>query len=153
MTRLSLSAAEYNPLSLDAYNIHWGHAVSADMVRWTELPIALAPDVGNECGGEWSGSATPQALVNGSRRLPVLSYSVQCNNYFGQAEPADLGDPLLVNWTKPSYNPTATRPRFVPGGGFRDPSEAWLGSDGVWRQVAACSGGVSGASFRTRTLL
>ena len=136
---------QHNPISSEAYNMHWGHAVSADMVHWLELPLALAPDEGNECGGEWSGSATPGALVGGGvtasskRAVPVLSVSVQCNSFFLQAEPADPTDPLLVNWTKPSYNPSARKPPHT--GGFRDPSEAWLGTDGVWRQVAACSGG------------
>ena len=85
---------QYNPLSTNAYNMHWGHAVSPDMVHWTELPIALYPDVGNECGGEWSGSATPHAVVNHTDKMPVLSYSVQCNNYFGQAIPSEHERPL-----------------------------------------------------------
>lgn len=32
----------------------WGHAVSDDLVSWTELPVALAPDADD--GGIWSGS-------------------------------------------------------------------------------------------------
>ena len=135
---------QWNPVSSDAYNMHWGHAVSPDLVRWTELPFALAPDKG-ACGGEWSGSATPNAVIGPPVRgrstsvvTPVLSYSVQCNNYFGQATPANLSDPLLLQWNKTF--PTATKPHFVPGG-FRDPSEAWRGTDGVWRQLAACTGG------------
>ena len=45
--------------------MHWGHAVSHDLLAWTQLPIALSPDPGS-CGGEWSGSATvgaPQGVV------------------------------------------------------------------------------------------
>ncbi len=33
---------------------HWGHAVSADLVHWTEQPVALSPDETD--GGIWSGS-------------------------------------------------------------------------------------------------
>ena len=135
---------QWNPISTDAYNMHWGHAVSSDLVRWTELPFALAPDHG-ACGGEWSGSATPDASIGSTAagkqsalHMPILSYSVQCNSYFGQASPANLSDPLLLQWIK--RHPTASKPRFVPGG-FRDPSQAWLGADGVWRQLAACTGG------------
>ncbi len=32
---------------------HWGHAVSKDLVHWTQLPLALSPD---EYGNMWSGS-------------------------------------------------------------------------------------------------
>src|ERR1700733_4473703 len=33
----------------------WGHAVSPDLVHWTQLPIALHPD--DHDGWIWSGSA------------------------------------------------------------------------------------------------
>ena len=100
------------------------------MLRWTHLPVALYPDV-SSCGGEWSGSATVDAPGG-----VTLSYSVQCNSYFGQAVPQDPTDPLLVNWTANNvvgHKAPAT-------GGFRDPSSAWKGPDGVWRQLLACGG-------------
>ena len=38
--------------------MHWGHAVSEDLVSWEELPIALYPDMPYENGGGcFSGSA------------------------------------------------------------------------------------------------
>ncbi len=37
----------------------WGHAVSTDLVHWTQLPTALSPH--KKWGGCWSGSAVVDA--------------------------------------------------------------------------------------------
>jgi beta-fructofuranosidase len=37
---------QYNPNGPFHGTIHWGHAVSADLVTWRDLPIALAPTPG-----------------------------------------------------------------------------------------------------------
>ncbi len=46
---------QHNPYGWDWGNMHWGHATSPDLVRWTERPIALYPRE----YGDWafSGSA------------------------------------------------------------------------------------------------
>ena len=37
---------QYNPYSPVHSHIHWGHAVSPDLVHWTDLPVALTPSPG-----------------------------------------------------------------------------------------------------------
>lgn len=46
---------QYVPDSITwAPNVHWGHAISLDMVSWVEQPFVIAPDEDDD--GIWSGS-------------------------------------------------------------------------------------------------
>lgn len=49
---------QHNPYSVHWDKMHWGHAVSCDLIHWTELDIALYPDeIYEDKGGCFSGSA------------------------------------------------------------------------------------------------
>ncbi|NMA82599.1 MAG: glycoside hydrolase family 32 protein [Epulopiscium sp.] len=51
---------QHNPKHCNWDSMHWGHAISKDMMHWKDLPIALAPDLpydNDPDGGCFSGSA------------------------------------------------------------------------------------------------
>jgi beta-fructofuranosidase len=100
----------------------WGHVVSADLVHWAHLPVALYPNNTYDVHGVFSGSVT---MVNGA---PVAAYT--CVGPQGQlqclAYPSDASDPLLVGWVKDAANPViAQQPPGTSGGNFRDDTTAW----------------------------
>jgi fructan beta-fructosidase len=69
---------QHNPYGWDWGNMHWGHAVSKDLVHWRELPIALYPRE----FGDWafSGSAVvdradTSGFSGGRGELLVAAYT------------------------------------------------------------------------------
>jgi beta-fructofuranosidase len=72
--------------------VHWGHAVSEDLMRWKDLPIALYPDQENDC---FSG----QTLVEDDRVIATY-HGTQAGNAIATAS-----DDLLVDWQKHPDNP------------------------------------------------
>jgi len=91
---------QYNPGGPFHNAIHWGHAVSDDLVHWEDRPVALAPDPdGPDRDGCWSGctvidtDGTPTLLYTGGRgrdQLPCL---------------ATADDPGLDSWERHAGNP------------------------------------------------
>lgn len=70
---------QHNPYERDSENKHWGHAVSPDLVHWTELPTALHPD---KIGSMYSGSAIidyDNTSGFGSKKNPpmVVAYTAE----------------------------------------------------------------------------
>jgi beta-fructofuranosidase len=117
---------QYNPNSALHETIHWGHAVSTDLVRWTDLPIALAPTAGGpDAEGCWSGCA-----VN-DHGIPTLIYT----GIRPQAQCLATSRDGLITWDKFSANPVLKSPPQdlnVVGApwDFRDP---WVWQeDGLW---------------------
>lgn len=48
---------QYHPYSDQWGPMHWGHAISDDLMTWKELPVALAPDQEYDSFGCFSGTA------------------------------------------------------------------------------------------------
>lgn len=101
------------------------------MIHWLHLPLAIVADQWFDISGVWTGSAT--ILPDG--RIMMLytgstQESVQVQNL---AYPANLSDPLLVDWIKYPGNPVILPPPGIDFRDFRDPTTAWLTSEGKWR--------------------
>ena len=56
---------QYNPAGPYHGAVHWGHAVSEDLVRWEDRPVAMSPDPsGPDRDGCWSGCAVAVERVD-----------------------------------------------------------------------------------------
>ena len=107
---------QYNPSGAFHGTIHWGHALSRDLVHWEHLSIALAPTPdGFDKDGCWSGCA-----IN-NNGVPTVFYTgvhpqVQCM--------ATSSDENLVTWQK-HLQPVISAPppdiQAHAGGHIRDP--------------------------------
>ncbi|XP_034673696.1 acid beta-fructofuranosidase [Vitis riparia] len=122
---------QYNPDAAVWGNIVWGHAVSKDLIEWLHLPLAMVADQWYDTNGVWTGSAT---LLSDGQVIMLYTgatnESVQVQNL---AYPADLSDPLLVDWVKYPGNPVLVPPPGIDDKDFRDPTTAWYWPDGKWR--------------------
>ncbi|CAM6125699.1 unnamed protein product [Calypogeia fissa] len=126
---------QYNPYGVNLTDIHWGHAVSTDLVHWVHLEVAFSPDKWYDEDGVWSGSATiledgtPAIIYTGAHNM---SNDI-CDQTQNLALPVDPSDPLLRNWKKVDANPIVYSPVGIKPNDFRDPTTAWLEKDGHWR--------------------
>jgi beta-fructofuranosidase len=136
---------QYNPHGAFHGTIHWGHAVSADLVHWEHLPIGLHPTPGGpDQDGCWSGCA-------------VDDDGVATLIYTGVRGPDQLAcvarstDDRLIAWEKYVGNPViAAPPPDLDLVAYRDHS-VWR-EDGVWYQVIGAGiRGVGGTALLYRS--
>ncbi|XP_061369026.1 beta-fructofuranosidase, soluble isoenzyme I-like [Gastrolobium bilobum] len=136
---------QYNPDSAVWGNITWGHAVSRDLIHWLYLPIALVPSSWYDINGVWSGSAT--LLPDGKIVMLYTGYTDQHVQVQNLAYPANLSDPLLLDWVKYTDNPVLVPPPGIGSKDFRDPTTAWIGPDEKWRVTVGSKVNKTGLSL------
>ena len=116
---------QYNPYGSLWANMHWGHAVSKDLITWEYLPIALTPD---SLGDIFSGSSVidknntagfgENALIAiytsaGKTQTQSIAYSLDNGRTF-----TTYGDnPVLSDLSYPD---------------FRDPKVFWHNESNQW---------------------
>lgn len=114
--------------------MHWGHAVSDDLIHWKELPIALYPDQTYEnSGGCFSGSAVEK---DGELYLLYTSVSQEHGQTQSIARSKDG-----IQFEKYKGNPVITRFPEEGSEDFRDPKVTWM-YDAYYMVVATGKDGI-----------
>ncbi|HYE05286.1 MAG TPA: glycoside hydrolase family 32 protein [Planctomycetota bacterium] len=109
----------------------WGHAVSPDLVHWTQLEHALRPD---DLGTMWSGSAVVDRRDTSGLRIGATPPLVAMYTAVRPDAPASATQCLAAStdggatWTKHAGNPVI--PCIEPGN--RDPKVIWHEPTGRW---------------------
>jgi beta-fructofuranosidase len=135
---------QHNPLAAVWGPMHWGHAVSRDLVHWEDLPIALSPTPdGPDRDGCWSGvvinhQGTPTIIYSGNRdgvQLPCMATSAD----------------NLRTWVKHPANPLlAGYPPGLQVAAFRDHC-LWQDGGGWYQLIGAGLSDQGGAALLYRS--
>ena len=128
---------QYHPYNSHWGPMHWGHAVSKDLLHWEYLPAALAPDADFDRDGCFSGSA---AILPDGRQLLIYTGVVREMQADGsmrdvQTQCLAVGDG--IDYEKYAGNPVLTQDDLPENGSkfdFRDP-KIWKKPDGSYSCV------------------
>lgn len=133
---------QYHPESSVWGPMHWGHAVSQDLVHWEHLPIALAPD---EHGAIFSGSVvvdkydTSGFFAGKSGLVAIFTHhdTIPGTDLIRQRQSLAYSLDRGRTWTKYANNPVLME-EALPD--FRDPKVFWYAPQQSWVMViAACN--------------
>ncbi|MBF9251952.1 glycoside hydrolase family 32 protein [Pontibacter sp. 172403-2] len=139
---------QHNPDSTVWGPMHWGHAVSNDMVHWKHLPIALYPD---SLGMIFSGSAVVDISNTsglGTKVNPamvaIFTYHNAEQERVGKNDFQTQGIAFSLDngrsWTKYKNNPVLKNPGIRD---FRDPKVSWYEAGQKWIMTLAVKDHIS----------
>lgn len=129
---------QYNPFDIVWGPMHWGHAVSKDMVHWQSLPVALEPDpIGTIFSGtivvDWHDTT---GFFDGKSGL-VAIFTHHHKDYECQSIAYSLDKGRT--WIKYSGNPVLSGDGSKGYKDFRDPKIFWFEKRKKW--IAFLGGG------------
>lgn len=132
---------QYHPYRCVWGPMHWGHAVSKDLLHWTYLPAAMAPDQEYDAGGCFSGSAIE--LPDGRQLLMYTGVKKENEEEPEDEETNNIQTQCIavgngLNYEKYENNPVLDVSDLPEGKSkydFRDP-KIWREADGSYRCVA-----------------
>ncbi len=128
---------QYNPQGTEWGHMSWGHAVSADMLHWKNLPVAIPEEPGKFM--IYSGSAVvdwhnSSGLCKGADSQDpsclIAIYTAAGNN--SQKQNLAFSNDRGRTWTNYSGNPVAD----LRQPDFRDPKVFWYAPEKKWVMVA-----------------
>ncbi len=152
---------QLNPHAAVWGDMHWGHAISTEMVHWRHQPVAMAPTPGGaDSEGCFSGSAVvyngvPTFIYTGVQNAPPDEVTLRDgNDKLRECQMlATAEDDGLLRWKKLAKPVIPTPPPGMKVTGFRDPCP-WR--EGEWWYCGVGSGerGVGGfvLLYRSRDL-
>lgn len=134
---------QHNPAGTEWGNMHWGHAVSNDLLHWRELDIALYPD---DMGTMFSGSAIYDEHNVTGLGYPILLYYTAAGEPFTQC----MAYSLDGGYTFTKYENNPVIPHII--GGNRDPKVIYCDELGKYVMVLYLDGNTF-AIFTSENLL
>lgn len=139
---------QYNPDTTVWGPMHWGHAISKDMVHWEHLPIALYPD---SLGTIFSGSAVIDrentsglGTADNPPMVAIFTYHNAARERAGANDFQSQGIAFSLDngrsWAKYKDNPVLPNPDIRD---FRDPKVMWYEEGQKWIMTLAVADHIS----------
>ncbi|MDN3664417.1 glycoside hydrolase family 32 protein [Algibacter miyuki] len=132
---------QYHPESSVWGPMHWGHAISTDMISWREQPIAIYPD---ELGTIFSGSAVVDISNSSgfgevSKAIPIVAMYTSSKKLgegdnWKQTQSIAYSNDEGKTFTKYDSNPVIDNDNIKD---FRDPKVVWDEDRKKWVMVLA----------------
>src|SRR5205823_218835 len=115
---------QHNPYGWAWGNMHWGHAVSKDLVHWKEGPIALYPPR----HGDWcfSGSAVVDKANTAGWKKGVADVLVAAFTSTGRGECVVYSTDRGRSWTEFAGNPVVKHAGRDPKLIWHEPTKKWV---------------------------